>query len=89
MKRPTSRPSANGTIMADNRVSEAVDVVARWAIDLLLNDSLNWEDFPDIGEHDFEVVRKRAEVIADCPSLDEYRAAYEYLASRADGEATP
>ena len=69
--------------MADNRVTEAVDVVARWAL------SLSWEDFPEIGEHDWDAIAARAAAIVDCPSVDEYEAAYEFLAARADGgEAT-
>jgi len=76
--------------MADNRPAEAVDVVARWAVACLVDDSLEWEDYPDIGEGDFDDVRARANVIADCPSFDEYRAAYEFLVARVDNtEATP
>jgi len=71
--------------MADNRHAEAVDVVARYQLAFALDRG----DFPDLNDSDFKALRVQAALIVDCPSVDEYEAAYEFLAARADGgEAT-
>ena len=76
--------------VADNRVAEAVDVVARWSLAVIIDDFLNWDYFPDLDEDDFDDVFARARKIADRPSHDEYLAAFDFLASRPDNtEATP
>jgi len=76
--------------MADNRPAEAVDVVARWALAVIIDDFLNWDYFPDLDEDDFDNVFARAREIVDRPSHDEYLAAFDFLAARANtGEATP
>ena len=74
--------------VADNRLAEAIDVVARWIIAFqALN--VEWGDYPEIGEHDWGTVIDRLDELADSPGTDEYEAAYDFLAARADGEATP
>ncbi|HEY8663142.1 MAG TPA: hypothetical protein VIL68_05950 [Propionibacteriaceae bacterium] len=71
--------------MADNRVAEAVDIVARWA----LAHDIEWADYPEICERDFDAILVQAALIVACPSVDEYEAAYDFLAARAEGgEAT-
>jgi len=75
--------------MADNRVTEAVDVVARWALWSALDYAIDHEESPNTGGVDRVAIIARAQAIADCPSADEYEAAYEYLTSRVDNpEAT-
>jgi len=74
--------------MADTRVEEAVNVVARRIIadDARFIGRGNWSD---LSEHDWALVAARMIEIAGEPSADEYEAAYSYLAARADGgEAT-
>lgn len=77
--------------MADNRVDEAVDIVARRMIqDVTEPDALGdlWESYPDLGEHDFRaVVGRAAETVlhvVGVPTFEEYRAAYDYLSARAN-----
>lgn len=60
-----------------------------WRNAVAANDYGLWEDFPDIGEHDWADVVDRAnthaEMLAATP--EEFRAAYAHLAARAGGEA--
>ena len=75
--------------MADNRVEEAVNVVARRVIgdDARFIGRGNWSE---LSQHDWALVTARMIEIAGEPSVDEYEAAYEYLAARAEGgEPTP
>lgn len=46
-----------------------------------------WEDYPEIGEHDFDLVLRCAESIAqgDLYTPEQYEAAYDRLAKRAEG----
>ena len=69
--------------MADNRVEEAVNVVARR---LIVDDARfigrgNWSE---LSQHDWALVVARMIEIAGEPSGDEYEAAYDYLTARAD-----
>ena len=76
--------------MADNRLSEAVNIVARWVIAGVVNNYVDWSDYPELGEYDWARVIVRIDEIAGKPSGDEYEAAYEYLVTRVDNtEATP
>ena len=76
--------------VADNRLAEAIDVVARWALASALDFSLSHEETPNTGGVDRVAILARARAITDCPAFDEYEAAYEYLTARADNtEATP
>jgi len=72
--------------MADNRVSEAVDAVARWVL-AASSDQVRrsvWRDGRDFSEADFEAVDLRVAAIADCPSFAEYEAACDFLTARKD-----
>ncbi|HEY8662472.1 MAG TPA: hypothetical protein VIL68_02540 [Propionibacteriaceae bacterium] len=75
--------------MADNRVEEAVNVVAR----RILADSacnVEWGDYPEIGMSDWDLVIARLDEIASKPpSPIEYEAAYDFLAARADSQDAP
>jgi len=74
--------------MADNRVEEAVNVVARRIIadDARFIGRGRWSD---LSEHDWALVVARMIEIADEPSVDEYEAAYGFLVTRVDNtEAT-
>ncbi len=73
-------------------VALARDIVARRVVNRLINeDTLGclWEDYPDIGEHDWIAVTKQAERIVERldPAGEKYDAAYAFLSSRAGGEA--
>ena len=69
--------------MADNRVEEAVNVVARRVIadDARFIGRGNWSE---LSQHDWALVVARMIEIAGEPSGDEYEAAYDYLTARAD-----
>ena len=74
--------------MADNRVQEAVDIVARHAL-AIASQTAELLDFPEIGEHDWERVEAEIDRLVKrlAPTLDEFEAAYEYLASRAEHDS--
>lgn len=69
-------------------VSAAVRTVARAAVGRTLKiHPPDHEDFPDIGEHDWERVRAVVDRTADLyeGQAEKYAAAYRFLAQRADG----
>jgi hypothetical protein len=74
------------------QVTRARDIVARRVVNRLINeDTLGclWEDYPEIGEHDWVAVTKHAEVLVERldPAQEKYDVAYAFLASRAGDEA--
>jgi hypothetical protein len=77
-------------VLADDKVAEAVDVVARDVIWTTLYSSLDhndtWGEYPEIGEHDWEAVEKRLWQIIDNlkPERGLFDAAYEFLEGRAN-----
>lgn len=74
----------------DYETRHAMDVIIRAVIARLIDepDTVGemWEDFPEIGEHDWieicEQVAERAKSFINSPEV--FKAAYEHLASRAD-----
>ncbi len=71
------------------QVTRARDIVARRVVNRLINeDTLGclWEDYPDLGEHDWVAVTKHAEVIVERldPADEKYDVAYRFLAARAE-----
>lgn len=77
--------------MADDRLVEAIDIVARRAIWSLIDNELGdlWGDeYADIGEHDWVRVEERIEAITDLlrPDPTEFEAAYEFLEARAEDD---
>jgi hypothetical protein len=74
---------------AATRTTEfAIEVVARMAIFNQL-DKIEWEDYPDIGEDDWQEVLDRIDTIGYGlkPMDDDYAEAYALLESRAEKEA--
>lgn len=78
----------------DTRVADAIDMVAHNIAGLLLTsaaelESVEWEDYPEIGEYDFVAVMERVESIAKAmrPTTAQFSAAYDFLAERADHDA--
>ena len=67
----------------DSLVEIATIVVARQVLQFGL-DQVEWEDFPDIGEHDWERVMARAKDLAEAPERDEFDRAYALLKERAE-----
>jgi hypothetical protein len=72
----------------------AIDAVARALINRVVDDAAGqqrhgagWEDYPDLGQLDFEAVLARARRIVDgmAPSPAGFTAAYEHLAEQARG----
>lgn len=76
--------------MSDMSPEEARELVARHIVSTAVQDSLGslirWEDFPDIGEHDWLAVNARAcELVAPMTATEEtFKAAYAVLAERAE-----
>lgn len=77
--------------MADNRLAEAIDVIAKQAIKAATDDSpgytVSWENYPEIGENDWARVVERVDEITAliAPDQPEFEAAYDYLMDRAKG----
>lgn len=81
------------------RLPEKVDLTPESAVDILAREAaykltladagLLWEDYPDIGETDWEavVVRVLDRAKADKPEPAELVDAYEFLSARADAGA--
>jgi hypothetical protein len=68
----------------------AVREVARHAIaDAVRLNPPRWEDYPDIGEHDWEAIAAEVERVLDrlAAQREKYDCAYRVLAGRADGAA--
>lgn len=63
--------------------SQAVDIIARRMV-VAAAISAEWEDYPDIGDADFDVIVYRAEMMVSDPTGEEYTAAYRYFAARAE-----
>lgn len=77
--------------MADDKATVAVDEVAKRVIHIILNaESVyeEWENHPEIGEHDWNAVVYRIRQLADDINPDDavYDAAYEFLKDRAEDE---
>lgn len=79
--------------MVDDRlaVAVAVDIVAHRVLDHLVDadvvGDLWGDEYPEIGEHDWDRVCKRVRaLIPSGPAAEEFAAAYEHLESRAEGE---
>ena len=73
--------------MADDRVKVAIETIAR---DVLAKGTRGgwlddeWENYPEIGEHDWKAVVETAQRIAGQVDPEQYAAAYEFLAERAE-----
>jgi hypothetical protein len=65
-----------------DQTSKDIETVARRILAGLARDAVEWDDYPDIGQHDWFRVIERLDGI--CPEVDdaEYSAAYERLAAR-------
>lgn len=75
--------------MADDKHASAIDAIARHLACCSIDDALEdgkWENYPEIGESDWEAVEKRAKAISDrlLPLPDEQIAAYDYLKGLAE-----
>jgi hypothetical protein len=78
--------------MTDMSAETAQDIVSGHllyvALDTALTNRLvDWSDFPDIGEHDWEAVVRDAQNKARVfeSTEDQFKTAYAVLAARADG----
>lgn len=62
---------------------EALDIVARRVI-ADATDGIKWEDYPDIGEHDWDRVTERVVDLAPDPGGERFEKAYALLSSLAN-----
>lgn len=85
--RPDGRSESGVAGKYDEATDHALDVVAaHYAVRLLANAADGWEDYPELGEHDFrDVVRRVIRLGGAGPSTQDYTAAYAHLAGRASG----
>lgn len=76
----------------DQRMAEwSVAEVARHVIaHVVESNPPQWENYPDIGEHDWEAVEKEAARVLDrlAAQQEKYNSAYRHLTRRANTEVT-
>lgn len=80
--------------MTTNRTTQhAVDTVARRVLAYAVGRALEfplveWGDYPELGEHDWDAVVARVRHLADRTDVqtEKYEAAYRHLATRAAAE---
>jgi hypothetical protein len=63
-------------------VDEAMSIVVQGVVASAVREQLNWENYPEIGERDWEEIRRRALAVMVPPIT--FRAAYEIIAARAE-----
>lgn len=68
----------------DAAVEAAITVVARHAIAGLVQNAIEWEFYPEIGEADWRRVDDRMQQLGAFPDRADFDAAYALLASRAE-----
>ncbi len=73
--------------MQPERAAVAIEVIARRAL-ADAAESLDWADYPDIGENDWTAVVDTASGIAADPAVDVYEDAYRLLSDRAGEQET-
>jgi hypothetical protein len=66
-------------------LDRATEIVARHVLARAAQTANEWENYPEIGEVDWDFVVTKVEALAPFPPLDDYRAAYEFLTARAEG----
>lgn len=68
------------------QVQKAIDVLAQYALWRITDEEdVLHEDFPELGEYDFERLTEAvSRILPVCPDLWERQQATEYLAKRAD-----
>ena len=79
---------------SDNKVLLAKQMTPRRAIRIIAREAIargaekirngGWEDFPEIGERDWEAICDKMQEIAPWPDHDEFGEAYHLLETRAE-----
>lgn len=64
----------------------AIETVARGVLANAVETPVEWENYPEIGEGDWERVLAEVRQLAAHPSATDYDSAYQHLAERAEGE---
>lgn len=76
--------------MADPQTphDESIDLMARYILWRLVDiERVKWEDYPELGEYDFERILERVEDLSpECPDLHDRQEAYEYLSRLSNEE---
>jgi hypothetical protein len=67
---------------------ESIDLMAQYILWQLVDiERVQWEDYPELGQYDFERILERVEeIMPKCPDLHDRRDAYEHLSHLADVE---
>ena len=65
---------------------EAIAIVAERALWAAAQE-IEWADYGDIGEHDWDRVLEEIDRRSEAPNLDLYQEAYDHLAARAEETA--
>lgn len=61
----------------------AIEVVAAFALAYYATEIADWEDFPEVGEHDWERVVEEMRRLAPFPEEGSFEWAYKILEERA------
>ncbi len=68
----------------------ATDMALKWAIDVVARQCLTngdercWENYPEIGEDDWDLILARMGELTPAPDTSEFKEAYAFLEDRAD-----
>lgn len=65
------------------RSKKAIRIIARHAISNAAGMDIDWEDYPELGERDWEAVKAEINRLTPIPDLDRFDKAYEALSARA------
>jgi hypothetical protein len=78
-----SSPSQEGD--GSGSLDRAIEVVARTVIAEAVRE-VDWDYYPDLGEHDWYAVIQRARELSPAPDYQQADAAFAFLTERAIGE---
>jgi hypothetical protein len=66
------------------RLKKAIRIVARHAVSNAAAVDVDWQDYPELGERDWQAVAAEINRLTPTPDLDRFGKAYELLSARAD-----
>lgn len=69
-----------------DEVQRAIEVVAAFALANYATEIADWEDFPEVGEHDWERVVEEMRRLAPFPERGSFERAYKILEERVTDE---
>lgn len=74
--------------MTESNLDKALTVIAQQVLAHLSEAAkYEWENYPEVGEFDWDAVLDKVADLASFPDADDYRTAYNLLATRAERTA--